>query len=123
MAATTITIDGGNRIQTYEDFVKVHAVLLAASGIPQSLYPTLFDKLTNETFDGGNYFQIEPVEEVEGRQRRLVFTSEFLGKESNLFVVDHAWTFRLSDAYKQVWSSNPRLDFDRIIFNYLVILN
>lgn len=100
--ATTATIDGGNRIQTYDDFVKVHSILLAASGIPQSLYPKLFEKLTSDALDGGNYFQVEPVEEVEGRQRRLVFTSEFLGKESDLFLVDHAWTFRLSDAYKQL---------------------
>lgn len=100
MAAAAI--NGGNRIQTFEDFVKVHALLLAASGIPQSLHRTLFEKLTNDTFDGGNLFQIEPVEELEGRQRRLIFTSEFLGKESDLFLVDHAWTFRLSDAYKQV---------------------
>lgn len=25
-----------------------------------------------------------------------------MAKESNLFLVDHAWTFRLSDAYKQL---------------------
>ncbi|KAI5674266.1 hypothetical protein M9H77_14630 [Catharanthus roseus] len=91
-----------NEIQTFEDFVNVHGVLLAASGIPQSLYRLLFEKLSNETFDGGEFFQIEPVEEVEGRQRRLVLTSEFMNKESNVFLVDHAWTFRISDAYKQL---------------------
>lgn len=96
----------GNKIQTYEDFVSVHGILLAASGIPQSLYRLLFEKLSNESFDGGEFFQIEPVEEVEGRQRRLVFTSDFMHKESNIFLVDHAWTFRFSDAYKQVWMWN-----------------
>lgn len=87
-------------IQSYDDFIKVHGVLLAASGIPQKLHPLLFQKLAAETFDGGHHFQIEPVED--GKQRRLLFTSEFMAKESNLFLVDHAWTFRLSDAYKQV---------------------
>ncbi|KAL3532696.1 hypothetical protein ACH5RR_006217 [Cinchona calisaya] len=101
-AATITTVNGGNRIQTYEDFVKVHGILLAASGVPQSLHRILFEKLSNETFDGGNFFQIEPVEDVEGRQRRLLFTSDFMAKDSNLFLVDHAWTFRLSDAYKQL---------------------
>lgn len=84
----------------YEDFVKVHGVLLAASGLPQPLHRKLFQKLTAETFDGGNYFQVEPVED--GRQRRLVLTSDFLVQDSDVFLVDHAWTFRLSDAYKQL---------------------
>ncbi|KAK6941297.1 Tubulin-tyrosine ligase/Tubulin polyglutamylase [Dillenia turbinata] len=89
-----------NKIETYEDFVKVHGILLAASGIPSSLHRLLFQKLSSETFDGGNFFQVEPCED--GRQRRLILTSELLEKESNLFLVDHAWTFRLSDAYKQL---------------------
>ncbi|KAG8376229.1 hypothetical protein BUALT_Bualt09G0041300 [Buddleja alternifolia] len=87
-------------IENYEDFVKVHGVLLAASGLPQSLHRKLFHKLKAETFDGGNYFLVEPVEE--GRQRRLVLTTDFLGENSDVFLVDHAWTFRLSDAYKQL---------------------
>ncbi|KAM0026653.1 putative tubulin-tyrosine ligase/Tubulin polyglutamylase, leucine-rich repeat domain superfamily [Helianthus debilis subsp. tardiflorus] len=88
-------------IQTFEDFVKVHGLLLAAAGIPNSLYRKLFEKLSTETFDGGNYFQVEPVED--GRQRRLVFTaSDSMGQESNIFLVDHAFSFRLSDAPKQL---------------------
>ncbi|KAA8523324.1 hypothetical protein F0562_009747 [Nyssa sinensis] len=76
------------------------ALLLAASGIPQSLYSQLFQKLSTETFDGGHYFQVDTCED--GRQRRLVLTSEFMGKESQVFLIDHAWTFRLSDALKQL---------------------
>ncbi|XP_031267892.1 tubulin--tyrosine ligase-like protein 12 [Pistacia vera] len=89
-----------NRIKNYEDFVKVHGLLLAASGLPQSLHLQLFQKLTTETFDGGAFFQIEPC--GDGRQRRLLLTSDFMPKQSNVFLVDHAWTFRLSDAYKQL---------------------
>lgn len=38
-----------------------------------------------------------------GRQRRLVLASETpLGRESDVFLVDHAWSFRLSDALKQL---------------------
>ncbi|GMH16581.1 hypothetical protein Nepgr_018422 [Nepenthes gracilis] len=87
-------------IQNFDDFVKVHGVLLAASGIPECLYLDLFQKLLSETFDGGDYFQIEPCEE--GRQRRLLLTSNFMAKESNVFLIDHAWTFRLPDARKQL---------------------
>ncbi|XP_051131543.1 uncharacterized protein LOC127251739 [Andrographis paniculata] len=86
--------------ENYEDFVKLHGVLLAASGLPQPLHRRLYQKLRAETFDGGNYFQVEPVED--GRQRRLVFTADFLGKDSDVFLVDHAWSFRLADAYKQL---------------------
>ncbi|KAL8161375.1 hypothetical protein V2J09_012864 [Rumex salicifolius] len=85
---------------TYEDFVEVHGLLLAASGLPGNLYRRLYEKLSSETFDGGSFFQIEPCEE--GRQRRLVCTADFVAKNSNVFLIDHAWTFRLSDAPKQL---------------------
>lgn len=89
-----------SRIETFEDFVKVHGVLLAASGLPQSLHRQLFQKLTTETFDAGAHFKIEVCEG--GRRRRLVLSSQSMPKESNVFLVDHAWTFRLSDAFNQV---------------------
>lgn len=81
--------------------MKVHGLLLAASGLPQSLHFKLFQKLSSETFDGGAHFEIEPCED--GRQRRLFLTSDTMPKESNVFLIDHAWTFRLSDACKQVF--------------------
>ncbi|XP_050377119.1 uncharacterized protein LOC126794441 [Argentina anserina] len=89
-----------NRIKTYEDFVKVHGLLLAASGLPQSLHRQLFQKLLSDNFDGGSHFQIEPTED--GRQRRLVLTSDHMPQNSDVFLVDHAWTFRLSEAPKQL---------------------
>ncbi|XP_059634731.1 uncharacterized protein LOC132277042 [Cornus florida] len=89
-----------DKIQTFNDFVKVHGLLLEASGIPKSLYRQLFQKLSTETFDGGDFFQVEPCED--GRQRRLVLTSDSMEKESQVFLIDHAWTFRLSDALKQL---------------------
>ncbi|KAK9274967.1 hypothetical protein L1049_022224 [Liquidambar formosana] len=89
-----------DKIRDFDDFVKVHALLLAASGLPQSLHYQLFQKLSSDTFDGGDFFQIEPCED--GRQRRLVLTSDYMGRDSRVFLVDHAWTFRLSDAPKQL---------------------
>lgn len=97
---TMVSMATTNRIQTYQDFAKVHGILLAASGLPESLHRRLFQKLFTETFDGGEHFQIEPCED--GRTRRLVFTSDSMAKDSNVFLIDHAWTFRLPDAYKQV---------------------
>lgn len=88
------------RLQSYEEFVKAHGLLLAASGLPQQLHRRLFQKLTSETFDAGAHFQIEPCED--GRQRRLLLTSASVPMHSDVFLIDHAWTFRLPDAYKQL---------------------
>lgn len=86
----------------YEDFVRVHGILLAASGLPRSLHRKLHQKLTKDTFDGGQHFQVEEVEVEGGMQRRLVLNVDKLDKESDVFLVDHAWSFRLADARKQV---------------------
>ncbi|CAN6290484.1 unnamed protein product [Urochloa humidicola] len=99
MSPAAAATDG--RIRSYEDFARVHAYLLAASGIPPSLHERLYRKLADEVFDGGEVFAVEPCEE--GRQRRLVLAAEEpLGRESDVFLVDHAWSFRLSDALKQL---------------------
>ncbi|KAL9224210.1 hypothetical protein vseg_000271 [Gypsophila vaccaria] len=87
---------GGGVLQTYEEFVSVHGVLLTATGLPPSLYHSLYRKLSSETFDGGEFFRILPCEG--GRHRRLVFEEESLRSGSDVFLVDHAWTFRLSHA-------------------------
>ncbi|KAL6649321.1 hypothetical protein ACP70R_013545 [Stipagrostis hirtigluma subsp. patula] len=89
------------RIRSYEEFARVHAYLLAAAGVPPSLHQRLYRKLADEVFDGGEVFAVEPCEG--GRQRRLVLAAERpLGRESDVFLVDHAWSFRLSDALKQL---------------------
>ncbi|KAK7411851.1 hypothetical protein VNO78_03294 [Psophocarpus tetragonolobus] len=100
--ATMVAMAGtaNRKIESYEDFTKVHALLLAASGLPERLHRSLFEKLSGESFDGGEHFQIEPCKD--GRQRRLVLKSPSMAKDSDVFLVDHAWTFRLSDAYKQL---------------------
>lgn len=92
----------GRRMESYEEFVKVHGLLLAASGLPECLHRQLFHKLSTETFDAGRFFQIEPCEDARHRQRRLLLTAASMPAHSHVFLVDHAWTFRLSDAYRQV---------------------
>jgi tubulin--tyrosine ligase-like protein 12 len=88
-------------IRRYDDFVRVHAYLLAAAGIPPSLHERLYSKLADEVFDGGDVFAVDPCEG--GRQRRLVLAAEApLKRESDVFLVDHAWSFRIFDAFKQV---------------------
>ncbi|KAJ3673647.1 hypothetical protein LUZ60_005639 [Juncus effusus] len=87
-------------IKDFDSFARVHAFLLAASGLPASLHRPLYAKLAEETFDGGEFFSVEPCDG--GRQRRLVLAADAVCKESDLFLVDHAWSFRLPDALKQL---------------------
>ncbi|KAH9298585.1 hypothetical protein KI387_030267, partial [Taxus chinensis] len=87
-------------IRDLKDFVDVHGVLLVASGVPPPLYQQLFKKLCSETFDGGSFFQIEPCEN--GKQKRLVLSCPNLAADSHVFLVDHAWSFRLPDARNQL---------------------
>ncbi|XP_010428834.1 PREDICTED: tubulin--tyrosine ligase-like protein 12 [Camelina sativa] len=89
-----------SKIESFDDFVKVHGILLAASGLPPKLYPRLFQKLASDTLDGGAYFQIESSDD--DRRRKLLLTSDSMPKDSDVFLVDHAWTFRLPDACKQL---------------------
>jgi tubulin--tyrosine ligase-like protein 12 len=92
---------GDERIRSFQDFARVHQFLLSAAGIPLPLHRRLYRKLADEVFDGGERFSVEPCEG--GRQRRLLLASETtLGSESDVFLVDHAWSFRLADALKQV---------------------
>lgn len=88
-----------------EAFRRVHASLLLSSGVPLALHDRLFEKLSAQAFDAGDWFQVEST----GRGRRVVLapsgTHPGLTKEGDIFLVDHAWTFRLQDARKQLESS------------------
>ncbi|XP_020526121.1 tubulin--tyrosine ligase-like protein 12 [Amborella trichopoda] len=86
-------------IRNFDEFSEAHAILLANSGIPSSMHQRLFFKLSTEAFDGGDFFEIEVCEN--GRQKRLLLSGESMEKEADVFLVDHAWSFRLADARKQ----------------------
>ena len=90
----------------YEDFTRVHEVPLLSSGLPPPLYRRLFKKLSEEIFDAGEYVRIE---EVEGRRRRLVLDADKLEKEGDVFMIDHAWSFRLSEAREQVEKNKSKM--------------
>lgn len=87
------------KIQGLEEFLQVHGVLLANVGLPPSLHEKLFHKLSGDVLDGGRFFQIEPCEGV--RQRRLIL-QQSLRQHEDVFLIDHAWSFRLTQARSQV---------------------
>ena len=95
-----------------EAFVTRHQLQLHGSGLPTSLYPLLHEKLLHSTFDSGAFFKIIQREsdtglEVEYLLRRLHALQD-LAAESQLFLVDHAWTFRLPQM-REMLVSNPQL--------------
>ncbi|KAH7297146.1 hypothetical protein KP509_26G055800 [Ceratopteris richardii] len=92
-------------ITSLEEFIQAHGVLLASAGVPSSLHAQLFQKLSSQVFDSGDFFQIEVCEN--GKQRKLL-ASTHLSKQSHIFLIDHAWSFRLPDARAQL-REHPRL--------------
>lgn len=95
------------KVQGAEEFVRVHGLLLASAGVPSSLHERLFYKLSTDLFDAGSFFRIEPCEDEEeeqgARQRRLLLSSpQGMRPHQDVFLIDHAWSFRLSQARTQV---------------------
>lgn len=97
--------------QDYKDFLQTHQFQLIFNNIPKHLYRCLYDKMKNEIFDSGTYFQICPVddddEELEKpynpERRYYVSTLEnvILDPDNDndaIFLIDHAWTYRIKDA-------------------------
>ncbi|XP_015278464.1 PREDICTED: tubulin--tyrosine ligase-like protein 12 [Gekko japonicus] len=113
-------------LSTYEAFVALHGAALSASAVPTRYWPSLWHKLENEVFDAGEFFgvmQVEEVEEEEGdnedmkekNKKRINPRSELCYKvivtnengleaanPSSIFLIDHAWTYRIEHASQQL---------------------
>ncbi|XP_006633164.2 tubulin--tyrosine ligase-like protein 12 [Lepisosteus oculatus] len=112
----------------YELFLSLHGAALKASRIPPVYWRSLHYKLTNEVFDAGQVFGIMQVEQVEGDEdeeedeeareegkkkpnpgvqlvSKVIVTSESglqAADPNSVFLVDHAWTFRVQGARQQL---------------------
>ena len=95
----------------YQQFLRTHQLQLVFNSIPKHLHRRLYEKMKNEIFDSGAYFQLCPVddddEELEKscnpERRFYVSTLESVvldpEKDDNaIFLIDHAWTYRIKDA-------------------------
>lgn len=115
-----------------DKFVFSHKNQLETSGIPQHLWTPLFKKLQESVFDAGEVFQIMQVQLVEEESDseanteerdasvedciqeeevlqsvectwQVVVTKEGgLAKEEDVYLIDHAWTYRPRDARDQL---------------------
>lgn len=95
----------------YEVFVQQHQNQLVSSGVPSHFWPTLFEKLLNLTFDAGNAFKLLKIEYEDDIKRKFdpVWQLQACNESgikssdpSNIYLIDHAWTFRVDFAKAQL---------------------
>lgn len=95
----------------FEQFVDAHRNQLEASAIPQHFWNVLYRKLINQEFDAGKVFTIVQIDydseertEYDPKFRVLVTTESgiYCHNSEHIYLIDHAWTFRVEDAKKQL---------------------
>ncbi|XP_041833484.1 tubulin--tyrosine ligase-like protein 12 [Melanotaenia boesemani] len=104
--------------EAFRTFVGLHAGALRSSGVPQIYWRSLFHKITNEIYDAGEVFGIMQFQqEEENREEekkinpgaviscKVVVTKESglkMSEPTSVFLVDHAWTYRVENARQQL---------------------
>ncbi|KAM4570150.1 tubulin--tyrosine ligase-like protein 12 [Odontesthes bonariensis] len=112
--------------EEFQTFVALHAGALRSSGIPHMYWRSLHHKITNEIYDAGEVFGIMQVQQEEENgeneesktdnpgtviSSKAVVTRESglqVSEPSSVFLVDHAWTYRVEHARQQL-EQIPRL--------------
>ncbi|XP_059181635.1 tubulin--tyrosine ligase-like protein 12 isoform X1 [Centropristis striata] len=121
MSTNRVTMNG-EQDEEYQVFVALHAAALQSSGIPSVYWRSLHHKITNEIYDAGEVFGImqfqqeddEEDGENEGRKSgnpgapiscKVVVTRDSglqAAEPTSVFLVDHAWTYRVDHARQQL---------------------
>ncbi|XP_054911404.1 tubulin--tyrosine ligase-like protein 12 [Poeciliopsis prolifica] len=97
-------------------FVGLQGEALQSSGVPQVYWRSLYHKITNEVYDAGEVFGIMQVQQEEDGERKkgnsgvvieckVVVTRESgleVSDPTSIFLVDHAWTYRVEHARQQL---------------------
>ncbi|XP_032444919.1 tubulin--tyrosine ligase-like protein 12 isoform X2 [Xiphophorus hellerii] len=103
----------------FEAFVALQGGALQSSGVPQVYWRSLYHKITNEVYDAGEVFgiiQLQQEEDGENGERKkgnygvvigckVVVTRESgleVSDPTSIFLVDHAWTYRVEHARQQL---------------------
>jgi tubulin--tyrosine ligase-like protein 12 len=105
----------------YNQFLQTHEFQLVFNNIPKHLHRRLYEKMKNEIFDSGSYFQLCPVDDdnedlekpFNPERRFYVSTIENVlldpdSDENAIFLIDHAWSYRIKDARNNL-NSIPNL--------------
>ena len=86
-------------------FYEFHGAQLIGSEFPPELISSLHLKLTDEAYDGGEFFEIIDNEENETFEVRA---KAHVAAKGNLFLIDHALTFRYPEL-RQSLKANPKI--------------
>lgn len=96
-------------VSKFKEFVHFHGNQLRSSGVPELLWHTLSRKLEQQIFDAGDAFQLLMIDYDDGEKdpEDPLFTavvSKDIKKSSELeiYIIDHAWTYRLHNARSQL---------------------
>ncbi|XP_062299798.1 tubulin--tyrosine ligase-like protein 12 isoform X1 [Scomber scombrus] len=120
---TNTIIMNGDDNEEYRAFLALHAGALQSSGIPETYWRSLHHKITSEIYDAGEVFgimQIQQDDEAENEDEeeekkkdnpgavigcKVVVTRDSglqASDPTSVFLVDHAWTYRVDHAREQL---------------------
>lgn len=95
----------------YNEFIHFHGAQLKTSGVPEQYWQTLCRKLYHQTFDAGDAFSLLLIDYGEDERCEedplwAVCVSKPDGikvsSEYDIYIIDHAWTFRYPTARSQL---------------------
>ncbi|KAL3285742.1 hypothetical protein HHI36_000269 [Cryptolaemus montrouzieri] len=91
----------------WDSFITIHKEQLVSSGVPSHFWKTIHEKLFSQLFDIGRAVKLlkfEKEADLKCQPNWGLQTTTFIDKSdpNNVFLVDHAWTFRLDSAKKQL---------------------
>lgn len=109
MAGTTTDASADEDPPAFAAFLAAHQGVLLGCGLPPSLHRSLFAKLSGEVFDAGAAFGLE---ELPCGGRRRVLALRDLAAGEDVYLVDHAWSFR-ADEMRASLLAYPQLVRDR----------
>ncbi|KAM4614805.1 tubulin--tyrosine ligase-like protein 12 [Polymixia lowei] len=120
MTTTNQAIMNGDEDEEFTGFLALHAAVLQSSRIPNIYWKSLYNKLVHEIYDAGEVFGIMQVQEDDqedtedgevkpghpgGITCKVVITRESglqASEPTSVFLVDHAWTYRMEHARQQL---------------------
>lgn len=106
-------------ISKLNEFIQLHSNQLSASGVPQLFWKSLCKKLNNQVFDAGDAFSLMMIDYGDEERKpedplwTVVVAKPDGIKAANgteIYLIDHAWTYRLNTARAQLRQVPALLD-------------
>ena len=101
--------------QEYQAFIAFHGPQLKAMGLPETLHRRIFAKLKFNDFDFGERVQMIIDEDDDQMYLRTI---KDLNAAEDVYLVDHAWTFKHRTAMKDLRSNEKLVERLENIMKY-----